>query len=178
MFTQTKLVNTSFTSPNYPFVVAAATWRTVKIYSHNNTQVYQTVLSTIFSLPHALLACSSLCWEHRTRHFTCFLAIRLTFFQQKDGQRWWWGQNSQKNRETTGYRWILQWDYRFLRPFLLLWVTQRPLRAEQVELTGRAGRRSLQGRTPRDPILMKNGRVVNIKRCKPHEQVKKCSNFL
>ena len=47
MFTTVRLVNTSFTSPNYHFAVAIM--RIFKIYSHRNFQVYATAAKSLQS---------------------------------------------------------------------------------------------------------------------------------
>lgn len=47
-----------------------------------------------------------------------------------------------------------------------------------IEKRGKAGVSSLGGQTPRTSIGMKNGRLLNIKLCKPHEQVTEYSNYL
>lgn len=44
--------------------------------------------------------------------------------------------------------------------------------------TGRAGTRNLGELTARISICMNNGRVRNLKLCKLHEQVRKCSHYL
>lgn len=49
MFTTLSLVDTSFTSHNYHFVVVVMV-RTLKIYSHSNFQVYYTDLLAIITM--------------------------------------------------------------------------------------------------------------------------------
>lgn len=49
MFTTVRLVNTSFTSHNYHFVVVVMV-RTLKFYSQNSFQVYNTVLRTTVTM--------------------------------------------------------------------------------------------------------------------------------
>lgn len=47
MFTTISLVNTPFASHNYNFVVVVVMEITLKLYSHSNLQVHNTVLNTV-----------------------------------------------------------------------------------------------------------------------------------
>ena len=50
MHTTIRLVNTSFTSHNYHFVVVVVKVRILKFYSHSNFQVYNTVVLTTVTM--------------------------------------------------------------------------------------------------------------------------------
>lgn len=52
MIASIKLVNTAFTSHNYSLLVVLVLVRRLKLYSHSNFQVYNTVLLTIVTMPY------------------------------------------------------------------------------------------------------------------------------